>query len=116
MVLYHEHGQVVRVLYLHDELAQLLSLLRVHARGGLVQQQQLRLRGQRAGYLQPALYAVGQAARDLVLQVAEVLLFKQGHGLLLHPALLRAVRAEGGGEHVLLCAHVLGYEHVLQHR
>ena len=38
----------------------------VHARGGLVEQQQLRLRGQRAHDLQPALVAVRQASCRLV--------------------------------------------------
>ena len=45
-----------------DEARHLLGLVGVHARRGLVQQQQHRLAGQRAGDLQPALVAVGQVA------------------------------------------------------
>ena len=44
------------------------GLLRVHARGRLVEQQQLRVGGQRAGDLDPALVAVGEVDRELVEQ------------------------------------------------
>ena len=45
---------------LHDQLAQRLLLRRVHARGGLVEQQEPRPRRERARDLEPALLAVGQ--------------------------------------------------------
>ena len=53
------------VAQLLHQLAQLLGLLRVHARGRLVEQQQLRVRRQRARDLEPALVAVGQVHREL---------------------------------------------------
>ncbi len=99
-----------------DEVGQLLGLLRIHAGGRLVQQQQLGLGGQGPGDLQPALKAVGQRAGHLVLQVEQTLLLQQGHGLLPHPLLLAAVEAKGGGEDVLLGPHVLGDQYVVKHR
>ena len=115
MVLYHEYREVVVLLYLDDVLAELLRLLRVHAGRRLVEEQQLRARREGAGNLEPALYAVGQRARDLVLQMVEALLGEELHGLLPHALLLLRVEAKRGGEDVLLGAHVLRDEHVIQH-
>ena len=56
---------------LRMRVAQLADLLAVHAGCGLVEQQQLRLRRQRARELQPALLAEGQVRRELVLLVGE---------------------------------------------
>ena len=47
------------------QAAQLIGLLRVHAGRRLVEQEQLRVGGQRAGDLQPPLVAVGQVHRQL---------------------------------------------------
>ena len=49
-----------------DKGRQLLRFLRVHAGGRLIQKQQLRLRRQCPGDLQPPLLAVGQAGGQLI--------------------------------------------------
>ena len=51
---------------LTDALVELLDLLRVHAGGRLVEQQQLGLGGERAGKLEAALLAEGQVGGELV--------------------------------------------------
>ena len=66
VVLDQQHGDLKLVLDEADEPRQLHLLGRVHAGGGFVEQQQLRLRGQRADDLQPPLVAVGQALGRLV--------------------------------------------------
>ena len=65
VVLDEEHGQALLLPELGDELGERRGLLRVHARGGLVEQEQLRLGRERAGDLEPALVAVGQVPREL---------------------------------------------------
>ena len=52
--------------------AELGRLLRIEARGGLVEQQQLRLGGERARQLDAALQAVGQAAGGRLRERAQV--------------------------------------------
>ena len=59
VVFYKKHGKVEFVVYAADEGGQLLGLLRVHARSGLVEQQKRGLCRQRARYLKLALLAVG---------------------------------------------------------
>ena len=51
---------------LEDQLLGLPGLLRVHAGGRLVEQEQLRVGGQRPGDLQPPLVAVGQVAGEVL--------------------------------------------------
>ena len=64
--------------------------------------------------LKAALDAVGQASGNIVLILIEPLLFKQSHSLLAHALFLCAVQVQGGGEEVLLCAHVLCDDDVLE--
>ena len=116
MVLDQEHRQVELVLDLLDELAQLLGLLGVHAGGGLVQQQQGRLRGQGPGDLQLALLAVGQGGGQLVAHVVQIDDPQQLVGVGAHLLLLLAVGAEDGGEQAGGLAQVHGGEHVVKHR
>ena len=61
-----EHGQVEAVADLADEVHQGKRLLRIHAGGGLVEQQQLGIGRKGAGDLQLALLAVGQVDGDHV--------------------------------------------------
>ena len=63
--------------------AELFGLLRVHAGGRLVEQEQLRVGRKRAGDLQPPLQAVRQRRGEIVAILRKVLLFKQLHRLLL---------------------------------
>lgn len=48
-----------------DEVDGLAGLLRVHAGSGFIEQDELGLRGHRAGDLQPALIAIGQVFGQL---------------------------------------------------
>ena len=47
-------------------------------------------------------------------QVGQPLLLQEGHGLYAHPVFLCPVEAEGGGEKILFCPHVLGHQHVFK--
>jgi hypothetical protein len=66
VVLDQEDRQAEVVAELAHEVGELVGLLRVHAGGRLVEQQQRRVRRQRAGDLDAALVAVGEVARELV--------------------------------------------------
>ena len=71
VVLDEQDGHVELVADAADELGELVRLLRVHAGSRLVEHQELRMRRQRAGDLQPALLAVGQRRRQLVLHILQ---------------------------------------------
>ena len=58
MVLDEEDGQAEVLARFADERGQLVRFLRVHAGGRLIEQEQLRLRGERAGDLEAALLDV----------------------------------------------------------
>ena len=62
MVLNDQHAELVALAQFADQLAELVFLGRVEPGGRFIQQQQLRARGQGAGYLQSAPIAVGQGA------------------------------------------------------
>ena len=66
VVLDQEHRHVPLVADAVDERDEVVGLLRVHAGRRLVEQQQLRAQGQRAGHLEPALVAVREVLRELV--------------------------------------------------
>ena len=70
VMLDHEDGDAA-LADAQQQLPELGRLLRVQAGGRLVEQQQLRLGGERAGQLDPALQAIGEAAGRLVRQVRE---------------------------------------------
>ena len=76
-----QDGDVELVADAADDFHQLGGLGGVHAGGGLVQQQQLGAGGQGADDLQPALGAVGQAARLLAGQVGHMEDVQQLDGL-----------------------------------
>jgi len=116
VVLDEQDGHVELVADAADELGELVRLLRIHAGSRLVEHQELRMRRQRAGDLQPALLAVGQAGGQLVLHILQTHHLQKLQHLGALPRLLLAVAAERGGEHVAAAAHVLGDEHVVEHR
>ena len=66
-----QHRQLVVVTQPQDEVPELLHLLVVEAAGRLVEQQQPRLRGERAGDLDPLLDPVGQRGGELAGPAAE---------------------------------------------
>ena len=66
VVLDQQDGQAQTLAKLADEVGQLARLLRVHAGGRLVEQEELGLGGQGPGDLEPSLVAVGQVPRQLV--------------------------------------------------
>src|SRR5712691_7374811 len=75
VVLDHHHGETLHLLDVEDEAHHVLGLLGVHARGGLVEEEQDRVEGQRPRQLDALLQPVGQGADDLVpdvLQLQEV--------------------------------------------
>ena len=73
------------------------------------------MRRQRAGDLQPALLAVGQRRRQLVLHILQAHDAQKLHDLLAMLRLLLAVEAERGGKDVAGAQHVLGDEHIVEH-
>lgn len=79
-----QDGDAELVAHAVDGVHQLLGLVGVHTGGGLVQQQQLRVRGQCAGNFQLALLAVGQLAGLVVSLLVQVKDFEQLHGLAVH--------------------------------
>ena len=101
-----------------QQLAQLGGLLRVEAGGRLVQQQQARLRGQRACQLHPSLQAVGQAAGGLVRALGQTHALQQRQRLLTRLRLLPARRGQGQqrGPEAVAHAAVSAHQHVVQHR
>ncbi len=70
VVLDHEDRESELVAQAGDHLGHLVRLLRVHPGGRLVEQQQPRLGGERAGDLEPAAVGVGEHIRGLVPAVA----------------------------------------------
>lgn len=93
-----------------------LGLLGVHARGGLVQEEQARLAGQGAGDLQLALLAVGEVAGEVVALVGETGELQEFHRRLVGLALglLEAGPAQEGRPEPFLGAGVAADEDVLQ--
>ena len=90
-------------------------LLRVHTGSRLIQQQQLRLGGKRAGDLHPALQAVGQAGSQFVAHILKAQHMQQVFALLALTLFLLCIQPEGGAQQVGRAAAVLGDEHVLKH-
>src|SRR5579862_1523466 len=66
VVLDQQDGEVQLSTQAVDEQRELARLMRIHAGGWLVEQQQLGLGGQRAGDLEAALIAIRQVASQLV--------------------------------------------------
>ena len=89
VVLNHEHGELEVLLDLADESAQFVRLLRVHARGRLVEQKQRRLRGQRAGRSPAAAVCRRAGGGHLAGHVGKADDFEKFHGFLAHRALSR---------------------------
>ena len=56
---------------LEDQLHRLLGLLRVHPRGRLVEEEELRVRGEGSGDLEPSLVAVGHVAGEELGRLAQ---------------------------------------------
>ena len=73
------------------------------------------MRRQRAGDLQPALLAVGQRRRQLVLHILQAHDAQKLHDLLAMLRLLLAVETEGSGKDVAGAQHMLGDEHIVEH-
>ena len=101
-----------------DHRHQLLGLLRVHPGGGLVEDEQVGLGGQRPGDLQAALLPVGQRRGALLGHVVQPHGAEQAHALVLHPGLRLAELAgsEDGVEPGVLRADVVGGLDVLKDR
>ena len=98
VVLDEQNGDAQLIAQPANELGRLRGLARVHARGRLVEQEQLGFTGQRAGNLQPALIAVGQVARQCIALAAQAHEVQQIPGIALRLLLLPpgAGRADDG--------------------
>ena len=116
MVLDHEDGQVVLIADLHDEVGQLLRLLRVHTGCRLIEEQQLRLRRECARDLEAALESVRKARRDIILVLIEALLPQKLLGLCPHARLFLPVQAQRRAEDIVLRTEMLGDEDVIEDR
>jgi len=96
-VLDQQHGDALRAQRL-EEPRQRRLLAGAQAGGGLVEDQQRRVRGERAGDLEQALVAERQIAGELEGAVGEADPLELPHRLGARPRLLAAVEAEGAGE------------------
>src|SRR4051794_7151948 len=119
VVLDQKDRESALVAELLHERSELRRLLRVHAGGGLVEQQHLRVGRERARDLEPALVAVRQVDRDLI----EHRLTQAHVGELLARLLVRALllaplpgRTQDRAEEARVRARVLRDEHVLDRR
>ena len=115
-MLYEQDGDIELCADIVDKRGQLLGLLRVHSRCGLVEQQQRRLRCERTGYLELALLAVGQARCELVLDILKLHKAQQLERFFTHSALLAVVKAKCRGQEVGGAAEVLCGQNVVEHR
>ena len=106
------HATVAQALDAELELADLLA---VHARGGLVEQEQLRLGGERARELEAALLAEGEVRRELVVLVREAAEFEELRDLGAHPGLTAEPAREEAAPGAIL-RRVLRHPQVLPHR
>ena len=88
----------------------------VHAGRGLVEREELRIGGERAGDLEPALVAVGQVPREVVGALGDADVLQQLEGALFDRPLLatRAGVAQHRAEHAGAGAHVAADHHVLE--
>ena len=118
-----QHDGDAAVADARDQRVELVGLVRVHAGGGLVEQQQPRLRRERARHFEPALIAVGQVGCLRVALVGEAEEGEQVQRVLAHAALLarlaeRALqhRARERLPHRRIGAAVLADHHGFQHR
>ena len=93
-------------------------LLRVHARGGLVEQQQLRLGGQRPRNLEPPLAAIRKTGRWLIGELFQIEDLEQLHRALARVRLFFVVLAgsEHGVRQQLLRSQMVRRHDVLQNR
>ncbi len=114
MVLDEKDRLVELLADLADKLRQFQRLLRVHAGGRLVEQQQLRVRGQRTGNFKPPLLAIRQSRGQLVLYVVKADDFQQLQRLFALRSLLLMVGAERGGKNIGRAAHVHGRQDVFK--
>ena len=101
-----------------DQLRQILGLLWVHPGGRLIEQQQLRRGGQRAGDLHFALVAIAQVRGLHMGEVGDADVFQNGHRFGLRRPLGRKVAAnvQGRLQQRVAAGPVEPDHHVLQHR
>ena len=116
VMLDQKHGEPA-IANASDQANHVQRLLRVHARRGLVEKQQPRFRGQRAGDLEPPLLAVGEAGGNGIGAVGEPDEIEAGERLrallvLLRAELPRAKKQRQRRERTML---ELRDEHILQH-
>ena len=100
-----------------DAVHEVLPLGRVHAGGGLVEQQQARLGGQGAGDLDQPLLPVGQAGGRRVRRAVQTDEPQRIHGAQPGRLLLAALagQPEAAGNEPRLLVPVAADEHVLEH-
>ena len=113
-----EDRELLVVADLADERHELERLLRVHPGGRLVEEQELRLRRERARHLEPALVAVREVPRVVVVTPCEAAVVEQLEGALTGLALLPpdAGRADDAAEDPSLETAVHADEDVLERR
>ena len=101
-----------------NHLNQLLRFLWVETGGGLVEQQQLGMRGQRTRQLEAALQTIGQIARDLERLVAQVQTLKNLQRLIACALLrlLRLAHANQAGQKARVDVRVQAHLDVVEHR
>src|SRR6185295_10456265 len=118
VVLDHHHRQALHLLDVEDEPHHVLGLFRVHPGGGLVEQEERGVEGERPGQLYPFLQTVRQGADDLV---PDILQLEQVDDLPLDdlpvPALLagRPAIVEPRGEHARAVVDVPADLDVVEH-
>ena len=106
------------VIDLAQDIHKLAALTRVQARGGLVEQDELRRRHQRAAKLADLLAAIGQIVDGLVAQMIHADGVEHLARLLAQDAFLAvaAAQVDDEAEHVVGNILLAAHHHVLQHR
>jgi hypothetical protein len=117
-VLHEQHGEVERVAQFDDRLAERLGLAVAEAARRLVEHQQLGVREQRSGELDPLERAVGQSGDRPVRVLAEVEPLEQVEGLPAQRALapVQAGQTQDPGHEAGSAALVRAEQHVLADR
>ncbi|MPM31753.1 hypothetical protein SDC9_78310 [bioreactor metagenome] len=117
-MLNEDDGQVEALADIHHKARHLFQLGCDHARNRLVEQQDLRLGHQRAGNLQPPLFAVRQVLSEKIRFVGKIQLVQKRHDFLVQLAFaaLHGRRAEKAARQALLIVHGVRHLNVVRHR
>src|SRR5574344_1405044 len=111
----HKHGELEVCSNLIDECGKIVGLLRVHASGRFVEQEQAWFRGECACYFQTALSAVRKRSALFVTHIVEAKYVQKVCGFFALTFLFLVVEAECCAQDVAGAAAVFGNEYVVEY-